>query len=75
MLEVLEEALSSRVTEELPQAVGRYGFTHAVIQQTLYDELTTPRRVRLHARIVDVLEELYGDEADTHAVELAQRLG
>ena len=71
LLEVLEEALSSRVTEELPQAVGRYGFTHAVIQQTLYDELTTPRRVRLHARIVDVLEELYGDEADTHAVELA----
>ena len=56
LLEVLEEALSARVIQELPRAVGRYEFTHALIQQTLYDELTTTRRVRLHARILEVLE-------------------
>ena len=30
LLEVLEEALASRVIEELPRSVGRYQFTHAL---------------------------------------------
>jgi tetratricopeptide (TPR) repeat protein len=71
LLEVLEEALSARVTEELPRAVGRYQFTHALIQETLAGELTTTRRARLHARIAETLEELYGASAESHAAELA----
>jgi tetratricopeptide (TPR) repeat protein len=71
LLDVLEEALAARVIEELPQAVGRYQFTHALIQDTLTEELTLTRRVRLHARIAETLEELYGDNVETHAAELA----
>jgi predicted ATPase len=71
LLEVVEEALSARVIEELPRAVGRYQFTHALIQETLLEELTLTRRVRLHARIAEALEELYGDGAEAHAAELA----
>ncbi|MFQ6025969.1 MAG: protein kinase [Dehalococcoidia bacterium] len=71
LLEVLEEALAARVIEELPQSLARYQFTHALIQETLAGELTMTRRVRLHARIAETLEELYGDSADTHAAELA----
>ena len=69
--EVLEEALGSRVIEELPQVVGRYQFTHALIQETLSEELSTTRKVRLHARIAEMLEEIYGDDAQSHAAELA----
>jgi predicted ATPase len=72
LFEILEEALVARVIEELPQSVGRYQFTHALIQETLSGELSTTRRVRLHARIAESLEELYGDDADTHAAELAR---
>ena len=75
LLEVLEEALSARVIEELPQTVGHYEFTHALIRQTLYDELSTTRRVRSHARIAHTLEEMYGDAADANAVELAYHFG
>ena len=71
LLEVIEEALSARVIVEVPRSVGRYEFTHALIRQTLEDELTTTRRVRLNARIARALEEVYGDDAQTHAVELA----
>ena len=71
LLEVLEEAQSSRVIEELPRAVGRYQFTHALIQETLAGELTTTRRVRLHARIAKALELLYCANAEAHAAELA----
>ncbi|MEE8159231.1 MAG: AAA family ATPase, partial [Dehalococcoidia bacterium] len=75
LLEVLEEALAARVIEELPQAVGRYQFTHALIQETLTEELTLTRRVRLHARIAETLEGLYGDHAEAHAAELAHHFG
>ena len=51
--------------------VGRYEFTHALIQQTLFNELSTTRRVRLHARIVEVFEELYGTVIESYAVDLA----
>ena len=51
--------------------MGRYQFTHALIQETLAEELTLTRRVRLHARIAEMLEELYGDNAEAHATELA----
>ena len=68
---LLEEALAARVIEELPQALGRYQLTHALIQETLSEELTLTRRVRLHARIAETLEELYGDNVEAHAAELA----
>ena len=71
LLEVLEEALSAHLLEELPPSVGRYQFTHALIQETLTDELSLTRRVRLHARIAETLEELYGPEVEDHAAELA----
>ena len=64
LLEVLEEALSARVIEELPQTVGSYQFTHALMQETLSDELSLTRRVRLHARIAQTLEAVYSGEPD-----------
>ena len=72
LLEVLEEALAARVIEELPRSVGRYQFSHALIQETLAGELSTTRKVRLHARIAEALEKLYGANAEAHAAELAR---
>ena len=43
LLELLEEALAARVIEELPGAPGRYQFTHALIQETLAEELSLTR--------------------------------
>ena len=71
VLEAVEEALASRMLEEPPGTMDRYQFSHALIQETLTQELSTTRRVRLHARIADALEGLYGDEAEAHAAELA----
>ena len=51
--------------------MGRYQFTHALIQETLASELSTTRKVRLHARIAESLEAAYGEESDGYAAELA----
>ena len=71
LLDVLEEALAAHVLEEPLGGAGRYQFTHALIQGTLLDELSLTRRARLHARIAEALEDLYGERAEAHAAELA----
>ena len=71
LLDVLEEALAARVIEEMPDSIGRYQFTHALLQETLMDELSLTRRVRLHARIAESLEATYGEDSEAHAAELA----
>src|SRR5262249_53555744 len=71
LLEVLDEALAARVIVEVPRELDRYGFAHALIRETLYAELSTTRRVRLHRRIGEVLEGLYRDHPEPHLAELA----
>jgi tetratricopeptide (TPR) repeat protein len=75
LLELLEEALAARVIEELPRTLGHYQFTHALIQETLAEELSLTRRLQLHARIAESLEALYGEDAGQHADELAHHFG
>ena len=71
VLGAVEEALAARVIEEPAGTTDRYQFSHALIQETLAQELSTTRRVRLHARIAEGLEELYGEDAKTYAAERA----
>jgi class 3 adenylate cyclase/tetratricopeptide (TPR) repeat protein len=71
LLEALEEAVAARVLNEVPRTVGRYSFSHALMRETLYEELTTTRRVRLHRQIGEVLEGLYGAHPEPHLAELA----
>jgi tetratricopeptide (TPR) repeat protein len=70
LLDVLEEALATKLIEELPTSVGLYQFTHALMQEALITELSLTRRVRLHAQIAQSLESLYGGEAESHAAQL-----
>ena len=74
IVKVLDEAAGSGIMEEVANEAGSYQFTHALIQETLLEELTIARRVRLHGKIALALEELYGDRADEHAAELATHL-
>ncbi|MEK6304460.1 MAG: protein kinase [Acidobacteriota bacterium] len=71
LLELLDEAMAARVISEAPRAVGEYSFVHALIRETLYDEISTARRVRFHRRIGDVLEKLYANSLESHLPELA----
>ena len=50
--------MGARVIAELPRATDQYWFSHALIRETLYEELSTTRRVRLHRQIGEALEEL-----------------
>ena len=63
--------MAARVLSDVPGAPGRLRFAHVLIRDTLYEGLTTARRVRLHRLAVEALEALYGDEPGPHLAELA----
>jgi DNA-binding SARP family transcriptional activator len=67
LLDALEQSVRAGVINE--SAPGQYLFTHALIRQTLYDELTSTRRARLHRRVGEAIEAFPG--ADVHVEALA----
>jgi predicted ATPase len=50
LFDALDEAMAERVIGDVPGSPGRLRFGHALIRDTLYDELTPARRLQLHQR-------------------------
>lgn len=71
LLDALDEAAAAGVVDERSDVVGRWTFTHALVRQALYDELSLTRRVRLHQRVGEALEAIHGEDAGPHLAELA----
>jgi len=67
--EVLQEAMAALLIEELPR--GRYQFSHALVREKFAEEMSQTRKAGLHATIGETLEEIYGDDVEPHAAELA----
>ena len=57
VVDALEPVLARRLLVELP-GFGHYRFAHALVRQTLEEELSRTRRVRLHHRVALALEEI-----------------
>jgi DNA-binding CsgD family transcriptional regulator/tetratricopeptide (TPR) repeat protein len=71
ILLVLEEALQAGIIERKAQELASYQFTHSLIRDTLYEELTTPERVRLHRLAGETIETIHGSSLDAHLSQLA----
>ncbi|HEX4528664.1 MAG TPA: AAA family ATPase [Acidimicrobiia bacterium] len=68
VLDALDQATDAGLVAEHPGRMGRYSFTHALIRQTLYAELKTAQRVRLHERVGTAIEESGAGRAQSAAV-------
>ncbi len=69
---LLDEGVEARLIVELPDHVGQYGFPHALVHQTLYEEHTANSRALLHAAAGAALEELHPDDLEPHFADLAR---
>ena len=74
ILDAVGEALGARLLLEVDGAVGDYRFSHALVRETLYEELPTPRRVALHRDAGRVLEDLFGGERGPRTAQIAHHL-
>ncbi|RIK37526.1 MAG: hypothetical protein DCC58_17865 [Chloroflexi bacterium] len=71
LLDLLEVALQARVIEEL-DSVGQFRFSHALVQETLYAELSAARKARLHSQIGDAIVQLQIGNITPYLGEIAQ---
>lgn len=80
LFKALSEELEKRhrlVQEGGEEKIGKlrlwhYRFGHVLFQKYLYDELSRGERRLLHSDVARILEELYGEQAETIAVQLAR---
>ncbi|MEE9279176.1 MAG: adenylate/guanylate cyclase domain-containing protein, partial [Myxococcota bacterium] len=75
LLDVLEQAEDARIVAEADARSEAYRFAHALIRETLYDELRTTRRIRLHRRIAEVIEDRHAERLEPRLAELAYHFG
>jgi tetratricopeptide (TPR) repeat protein len=71
ILEHLDQAFVSGLIAQISGVPGRVRFSHALVRETLHEELSAGRRVALHARVGQALEDFYELDIEAHVDELA----
>ncbi len=61
LLDAVDDAVQSHLAAE--RGASRYRFTHALVRDTIYAELTLTRRAQWHRRVAEALELLPVDDA------------
>ena len=63
LFDLLDRAVAAALLIEDRENPGGYRFAHALIRHTLYQDLSTVRRQRAHARIAELLEDSRADRS------------
>jgi DNA-binding CsgD family transcriptional regulator len=71
LLDALDEALAAHVIQAVDGPAETYDFVHAIVRNALYEEWSPSRRVRLHRRLAEALEQVYAGRERERAAELA----
>ena len=71
VLDALDDASGAALVREVPDVAGRYSFSHALTQHTLYQELPRVRRARAHRQVAEAIEATVGQTPGRRVGELA----
>lgn len=71
LLLAVDDATDAGLLVAVSGAPGRARFSHDLVRETLYDDLSPGRRAQMHLRTAEVLEQHYAAEPDPHLPELA----
>lgn len=79
LVECIEEAEAANLVIDVTAATNdrsaeRYSFAHAIVRRTVLQQLSNPRRRRLHAMVARVIEDCYPQFLETRADEIARHL-
>ncbi len=62
VMSALEEGMAGGLVLEVSERIDVFAFSHALVREVLYHQLTASRRVRLHHRVAEALEQLAARE-------------
>ena len=71
LLDLLDAATAAALVREIPDVPGRYSFSHALTQHTLYQGLPRVRRSRVHRKVAEAIEATVGHTQGARVDELA----
>jgi tetratricopeptide (TPR) repeat protein len=71
LLDLLDAASGAALVREVPDVPGRYSFSHALTQHTLYQDLPMVRRTRAHRQVAEAIEAAVGQTPGARVGELA----
>ncbi len=71
VIDTLDEAQREGIIVALNGVPGRPRFSHGLIGETIYDNIPTAARIRMHQRIARKMEASYAANLDSHLAELA----
>ncbi|HEY0749313.1 MAG TPA: AAA family ATPase [Steroidobacteraceae bacterium] len=61
----LEPAVQAGIVQPIPDISGSYQFNHALIRDTIYEDLSTVDRLNLHERAGDALARIYATHVES----------
>src|SRR5262249_12071709 len=70
VLSAMDEAHAARLIIRMRETPD-FVFVHALVRETLYDELSSVERMQWHQRVGTMLARLYGPEVEAHLAELS----
>jgi tetratricopeptide (TPR) repeat protein len=71
LADLLQEAIDAGLLVPVTGSVGRLRFSHDVVREVLYQKLAPVRRISLHRRIAETLEQVHSTSPEDHLAELA----
>jgi class 3 adenylate cyclase/tetratricopeptide (TPR) repeat protein len=75
LLDAIDDAQGAHLITATPLGrEDRFTFGHELIRQTLLGGVSAPRRRRLHLRVAETMERVYGRAVDEHSADLAHHL-
>ena len=69
--DAIDEANTTGTVETIPSGHGGYRFSHALLQQAVYEAIAPIQRAQIHLATAEALEEIHQDYLAQHAGELA----
>lgn len=63
---VVDEAIAARLAADVPGSGARCRFSHALVREALYSEFSGARRVALHRRVAEAIEDVYCGRLQDH---------
>ncbi|NRA01327.1 MAG: AAA family ATPase [Myxococcales bacterium] len=75
LLEGLQEAVDARILNEARDPHVDYRFSHGLIREMIYDELSISDRAQLHLQVGTAVESLHETDLSPYLAELAHHFG